>query len=53
MTLGGAEIAAGAYLIGGENYFRLRDIAAALDFAVTWDNEAKTIAIDTASGYTE
>ena len=53
VTLGGAEIAAGAYLIGGENYFRLRDIAAALDFAVTWDNEAKTIAIDTSAGYTE
>ncbi len=53
VTLSGAEIGAGAYLIGGENYFRLRDIAAALDFAVTWDNEAKTIAIDTAAGYTE
>ena len=53
VTLGGAEIAAGAYLIGGENYFRLRDIASALDFAVTWDNESKTIAIDTAAGYTE
>ena len=53
VTLDGAAVSLAAYNIDGSNYFRLRDIAAALDFAVTWDNEAKTIGIDTAAGYTE
>jgi hypothetical protein len=42
-----------AYKIDGYNYFKLRDLASMLDFGVTWDNELKTIAIDTSTGYSE
>jgi hypothetical protein len=41
-----------AYNIGGNNYFKLRDVAAALDFGVTWDGAAQRITIDTGTGYT-
>jgi hypothetical protein len=41
-----------AYNIDGNNYFKLRDVAAALDFGVTWDGAAQRIIIDTATGYT-
>jgi len=40
-----------AYHIEGNNYFMLRDIGAALDFAVTWDGASNTITIDTSKGY--
>jgi hypothetical protein len=40
-----------AYNIGGNNYFKLRDIAAAIDFGVTWDSGTNTIRIDTKTGY--
>lgn len=46
------EISLTAYNIGGNNYFKLRDIAAALDFGVTWDSKANSIGIDTTVGYT-
>jgi len=42
-----------AYTIGGSNYFKLRDIAKALDFNVTWDGEMNTIQIDTTTEYSE
>jgi len=42
-----------AYNIGGYNYFRLRDIAALLDFGVTWDATTGTIGIDTSIPYSE
>ncbi len=41
-----------AYTIGGNNYFKLRDIAAIVDFSVEWDGSTQTISIDTAKGYT-
>ncbi|MPM29978.1 hypothetical protein SDC9_76520 [bioreactor metagenome] len=50
--LDGKAVGLTAYTIGGNNYFKLRDVAAALDFGVTWNGAANTIAIDTASGYT-
>jgi hypothetical protein len=40
-----------AYNIGGNNYFRLRDVARVLDFGVGWDGEANMVSIDTGSGY--
>ncbi|MBE6681006.1 MAG: hypothetical protein E7600_01800 [Ruminococcaceae bacterium] len=42
-----------AFNIGGNNYFKLRDIGKAFDFGIGWDNETKTITIDTSIGYTE
>ena len=41
-----------AYNIGGNNYFKLRDIGQAFDFGVDWDGAKNTIAIDTSKGYT-
>lgn len=40
-----------AYTIDGNNYFKLRDIGALFNFGVTWNNETKTVGIDTAIGY--
>jgi hypothetical protein len=48
----GKETPFTAYTIGGNNYFKLRDVAAAFDFAVEWDGANNTIAIDTSRGYT-
>lgn len=36
-----------AYNIGGNNYFKLRDVAELFDIAVDYDNSTKTILIDT------
>lgn len=53
LYLDGKEISFTAYCIGGNNYFKLRDIGKAFDFGVTWDNNTKAISILTSSGYTE
>jgi hypothetical protein len=50
--LNGEEVKFTAYNIGGNNYFKLRDIAEAIDFAVTWDAELSLVGIDTSAGYT-
>jgi hypothetical protein len=42
-----------AYNIGGYNYFKLRDVAAALDFGVIWIESPETIRIDTTVSYTD
>ena len=42
-----------AYIIEGNNYFKLRDIGRALDFGVDWDGDRDMITIDTGKGYTE
>ncbi len=47
----GGKILAGAYNISGNNYFKLRDIAAIFNFAVVWDDATKTIGIDTSKPY--
>jgi hypothetical protein len=47
----GKEIQFTAYNIGGNNYFKLRDIAQAFNIGVTWDGKTQTIAIDTAVDY--
>lgn len=50
--LDGTEISLTAYTIQGNNYFKLRDLGAALDFCVEWDGANNTVVIDTARGYT-
>ncbi len=40
-----------AYNINGNNYYKLRDLGQAINFAVIWDEYANTIIIDTASDY--
>ncbi|MBD5084851.1 MAG: hypothetical protein HDT33_07260 [Clostridiales bacterium] len=35
-----------AYLIGGSNYVRLRDIGQAVDFGVTYDAATNSVYID-------
>lgn len=41
------------YLIGSNNYFKLRDIGIYFDFAVDWDAKNNTIVIDTSRSYGE
>ncbi|MDR1571829.1 MAG: S-layer homology domain-containing protein [Clostridiales Family XIII bacterium] len=50
--LDGKEVTLTAYNIGGNNYFRLRDIGQAFGFGVDWDGAKNTIVIDTGKGYT-
>ena len=50
--LNGAPVEVDAYLINGNNYFKLRDIAALVDFGVTWNAASGTVGIDTMVGYT-
>ena len=40
-----------AYLIGGNNYFKLRDIMQIFDVYVGWDDATSTITLDTSMGY--
>ena len=47
----GKEINLTAYTIDGNNYFKLRDIAQAFDFGVTWNGKTQTIEINTSTGY--
>jgi ABC-type sugar transport system substrate-binding protein len=49
VTLNGSLIQLTAYLIGGNNYFKLRDIGTALGFGVAWNAGTNTIEINTAS----
>jgi hypothetical protein len=47
----GAEQKLTAYNIGGNNYFKLRDIAQAFNIGVTFDIKTNTISIDTNADY--
>ncbi len=49
----GNEIKPTAYLINGNNYFKLRDVASVFDFGVTWNAADLTIMVDTNASYTE
>ena len=40
-----------AYVIGQNNYFKLRDIAQLFNFSADWDNDAMCIVIDTSKSY--
>jgi DUF2075 family protein len=53
ILLNGAETRFEAYNIDGANYFKLRDIGAALGFAVEWGAENDAIVVDTSKGYAE
>ena len=49
IIIDGEEATLGAYTIDGYNYFKLRDLGAALGFEVTWDKEARMIGINTSA----
>ena len=51
--LDGWEVQITAYYFGGNNYYKLRDIGAAVGFSVEWDAAAGAIIIDTSTEYTE
>lgn len=51
--LGDTALNLTAYEIGGNNYFKLRDLGAALDFDVQWNGDLQTVAINTDAPYTE
>ena len=53
VLVNGERVALTAYSIGGNNYFKLRDIGKLFDLGIGWDNNTKAITIDTSSGYTE
>jgi len=50
--LDGKEVQLTAYNIGDNNYFMLRDIGKAFDFAVDWDGVSRVIYIDCSRPYT-
>lgn len=41
------------YNIGGYNYFKLREVAKAIDFSCIWDEVAKIVVLDKSIGYDE
>jgi hypothetical protein len=49
----GSEAVLTAYTIGGNNYFKLRDVLKVFNIGVCWDGTRNTISIDTNTGYTE
>jgi hypothetical protein len=51
VIVNGAEASFEAYNIGGGNFFKLRDIGAAVNFSVEWDSAGNRILIDTAKEY--
>ncbi|MDR1136582.1 MAG: S-layer homology domain-containing protein [Clostridiales Family XIII bacterium] len=52
LYLGGRYYTVMAYNIGGNNYFKLRDVATLLNFGVDWDGTKNTVSIDTSKAYT-
>ncbi|MDL2288569.1 hypothetical protein LJC32_04225 [Oscillospiraceae bacterium OttesenSCG-928-F05] len=52
LILDGKDVAPTAYLIDGNNFYKLRDIAAALDIGITYEAATKTININTSTSYT-
>ena len=52
VTVDGKAAAVEGYNIdNGNNYYKLRDFASALDVGLTWDKATDTAAIDTGSHY--
>jgi len=51
ILLDGKEVSFEAYNIGGNNYFKLRDVGSTFDFATDWDAGAGAIMIDTSKPY--
>ncbi len=48
----GTEVILKAYNIGGNNYFKLRDLGQAFNFDVSWDGSANCITVETDKAYT-
>ncbi|MCL2060078.1 MAG: copper amine oxidase N-terminal domain-containing protein [Oscillospiraceae bacterium] len=46
ILLDGVEISLSAYLIDGNNYFKLRDVGEAIGFLVDWDEDSGTVIIE-------
>lgn len=40
-----------SYMIGDNTYFKLRDVMALVDIYVGWDNDTKTVTLDTSASY--
>ena len=53
IRIDGEPVTLTVFKIGGENYFKLRDLGMALDFHVGYDDELNTVYISGASGYAE
>ncbi|MCL2110023.1 hypothetical protein FWH30_00320 [Microgenomates group bacterium] len=53
ISLDGAPVGITAYLIGGNNFMRLRDVMRLLDIGVGYDNATRNITIDTSELYIE
>ena len=51
VTVNGKSVPVTAYNIDGANYFKIRDIASALDVAIQWDEATQTIDIQTDKGF--
>ena len=49
----GVECSSEIYLIDGNNYFKLRDLAILMDFFVLWIGETRTVIIETGKSYGE
>ncbi len=49
----GVKVGLSAYLIDGYNYFKLRDVAAAVGFEVSYNDETTDIDITTGQGNTD
>ena len=50
VTLDGQAVSLEGYNINGSNYFKLRDLGKAMDFGVTWNNDSRTVEIDSNAG---
>ena len=53
VTRDGQAVSLEGYNINGSNYFKLRDLGKAMDFGVTWNNDSRTVEIDSNAGYVE
>ena len=53
VTVDDVPVSVAAYTIGGSNYFKLRDIAAHVDFGVIWNSDTRTVEIRTDENYVE
>ena len=49
IVLNGRQVQAKAYLIDGNNYFKLRDLGNVLNFSVEWEQTTQSIIIETNS----
>jgi len=48
----GQAVSIEGYNIGGNNFYKLRDLGAVVDFGVDFDSTTATVLIDTSTGYT-